>query len=89
MLLPETRSNTIIRVSRVRGNFFARDRWPFVIIIIIVFLPVECRLTGGGGGGELGLAILRRRESMDDGGLLAFLTGARISLFSLQAGQIY
>lgn len=38
-------------------------------------LPVESRLTGGGGGGELGLATLRRRESIDDGGLLEFLTG--------------
>jgi hypothetical protein len=45
-------------------------------------LPVECRFTGGGGGGELGLATLRRLESMDDGGLLLFRIG-RISPFPL------
>lgn len=36
-------------------------------------LPVECRFTGGGGGGELGLATLKRLESIDDGGLLFFV----------------
>lgn len=50
----------------------------YLYIFYNSILPVEFRLTGGGGGGEVGLATLRRRESIDDGGLLVFLIGARI-----------